>query len=146
MTFPVSGQYLKGRMSMALLILVALATLVAWFFLSQASQTTTAVIRLHQLASEKELLRRENAQLHYQIAVLESTSHLRGEAQEMGFAPPQETEYLPLAGYSPSGDDPAASSDSTPESEPASGPGLWDRFTSHLLLLITGQASVEVSD
>ncbi|MBI2845557.1 MAG: hypothetical protein HYX86_03315 [Chloroflexi bacterium] len=133
-------QVIKSRTSRALLLSVALALLAAWFFLSQASQSTTAVIRLHQLAVEKEMLRRENAQLRYQISLLESSAHLQEEAEKMGFAPPEDAEYLAFDLSSGNEIGPSIEKELTSSATYESPPSMWSQIISHFWILITGQS------
>lgn len=141
MIIPATSQFLKNRSGKALLLIGALGVLLAWFFLSQASQSTTAVIRLHQLAVKKELLRRENAQILYQISLLESSTYLRVQAQKQGFVAPEITEYLPFDTGSGLPADLPVDGESAPLSISNSQSTLFDWIISHLLILIVGESS-----
>ena len=85
---------LKTKTVAFLVILFLLASLIGWFYLTQASEATTTALRLERLALERERLRRENAELRYQMAELENLSRLREGAQILSFQPPQEEVYL----------------------------------------------------
>jgi len=120
-----------------LAVLFILASLIGWFYLTQASEVTTTALRLQRLASEREHLRRESAEIRYRIAELENLSRIRERARPLGLGPPQEVEYLYIESeissapveeddlLSPSGDD------------------LWGRVLSFLQVLLFGQAKSE---
>lgn len=77
----------------ALLALI-LASLIGWLYLMQNSWMVSTVSRIQELEKEKARLKRENAQLLTQIAELEEPSRLQARAKELGFVPPERTEYV----------------------------------------------------
>ncbi|MBI3287862.1 MAG: hypothetical protein HYZ68_07430 [Chloroflexi bacterium] len=133
---PIPWRWQARTLRLALLAL-GLASLIGWFNLTQATQETTTVIRWHQLASQLEALRRENAQLRYEIAHAGELAVLRRRAGPQGFAPPQQTEYLFLPGY-PQGSWGRQGLEATPT--PAPEVGAWDRLLDSLRLLLTGES------
>ena len=116
---------------------LGLGSLIGWFSLTQATQETTTVIRWHQLASELEALRRENAQLRYEIARAGELGGLRRRALAEGFAPPQNFEYLMLPGY-PEGSWGRRGLEATPTPTPEE--GSWDRLLASFRFLFTGES------
>lgn len=131
---------LKGKTIGLLAVLFILASLIGWFYLTQASEATTTALRLQRLASEREYLRRESAEIRYQIAESENLSRIRERARLLELGPPQKVEYLYI---------------SSQESEISSGPikeddllsptgdDLWGRVLSSLRVLLFGQAKSE---
>lgn len=85
---------LQGKTIGLLAVLFILASLIGWFYLTQASEATTTALQLQRLASEREHLRRESAEIRYQIAELENLSRIRERALLLGLGPPQNVEYL----------------------------------------------------
>jgi len=85
---------LKGKTIGLLAVLFILASLIGWFYLTQASEATTTALRLQRLASEREHLRRESAEVRYRIAELENLSRIRERARLLGLGPPRKVEYL----------------------------------------------------
>jgi len=122
---------LRGKTIGLLAVLFILASLIGWFYLTQASEATTTALRLQRLVSEREHLRRESAEVRYRIAELENLSRIRERARLLGLyfssqeseissAPIKEDDLL-----SPTGDD------------------LWGRVLSFLRVLLFGQAKSE---
>ncbi len=129
---------LKTKTAALLVILFLLASLIGWFYLTQASEATTTALRLERLALERERLRRENAELRYQIAKLENLSHLREKAQLLGFQPPQEEVYL----YMRPGEERVIPAPRLEASSPAPevGGSFWQRLLSSLYILLSGRS------
>lgn len=128
---------LRGKTVGLLAVLFILASLIGWFYLTQASEATTTALRLQRLASEREHLRQERAEVRYRIAELENLSRIRERARPLGLGPPQKVEYLYTGSeissvpieeddlLSPTGDD------------------LGGRILSFLQVLLFGQAETE---
>lgn len=131
---------LQGKTIGLLAVLFILASLIGWFYLTQASEATTTALWLQRLASEREHLRRERAEVRYQIAELESLSRIGEKARLLGLGPAQRVEYL----YTPSQES-EISSAPIGEGEPLSPTrdGLWGRVLSFLQVLLFGQAKSE---
>lgn len=129
-----------------LAVLFILASLIGWFYLTQASEATTTALRLQRLASEREHLRRERAEIRYRIAELENLSRIREKAHLLGLGPPQKAEYLSLNLESGIYSAPIVEED-LPSPE---GDGLEGRVLSFLRILLLGQAknggTAKVSD
>jgi len=129
---------LRGKTIGLLAVLFILASLIGWFYLTQASESTTTALRLQRLVSEREHLRRERAEVHYQIAELESLSRIRERARLLGLGPPQEVEYL----YIQESEIASAPIKEDDLSSPM-GDDLGRRVLSFLQVLLLGQARSE---
>lgn len=121
-----------------ILIVVALSGLVGWFYLSQASRSASSVIQLHQLAAERERLRRENAQLEADIARAEGIANLTDRARRAGFADSKDRLYLTTVPAPEVGEAAGtAAEQGLPPSPPPTWPGWW---ISQLRLLLRGES------
>lgn len=131
---------LKGKTTGLLAVLFILASLIGWFYLTQASEATTTALRLQRLASEREYLRRESAEVRYRIAELENLSRIRERASLLGLEPPLEVEYLYIS-FQKSG----ISSAPIKEADLLSpaGDDQWGRVLSFLRVLLLGGAKSE---
>ncbi len=131
---------LKGKTIGLLAVLFILASLIGWFYLTQASEATTTALWLQRLASEREHLRRESAEVRYQIAELENLSRIHERARLLGLGSPQKVEYLYI-----SSQESEISSASIKEDDLLSpaGDDLWGRVLSFLRVLLFGQAKTE---
>lgn len=131
---------LRGKTIGLLAVLFILASLIGWFYLTQASEATTTALRLQRLVSEREHLRRESAKLRYRIAELENLSRIRERARLLGLGPPQKAEYLYF-----SSQESEISSAPIKEDDLLSptGDDLWGRVLSFLRVLLFGQAKSE---
>jgi len=90
---------LKNRTVGLLVVLFLLLSLIGWFYLTQASEATTIALRFQRLVMEREDLRRQNAELRYEIAEQESLSQIKERARQLGLGPPEERYYLQVTGY-----------------------------------------------
>ncbi len=70
-----------------LLVLVGLVALVGLVYLAQSAQTTMTGKRVVRLQERLEMLRRENAQLEYEIAVLNAPNRIAERATRLGMRP-----------------------------------------------------------
>ncbi len=132
---------LRSRGARLILVVAALASLVGFFYLSQASQSTSTVIRLHQLAAERERLRRENAELEADIARAEGIGRLADRARRAGFAESEDRIYL-ITEPAPEVGEAAgtAAERGLPPSPPLAWPG-W--LFAQLRTLLRGESSAE---
>ncbi|MFQ5886215.1 MAG: hypothetical protein ACE5II_03160 [Anaerolineae bacterium] len=128
---------LRGKTIGLLAVLFILASLIGWFYLTQASEATTTALRLQRLASEREHLRRESAEIRYRIAELENLSRIRERARLRGLGPPQKVEYLDIESEISSA---PMEEDDLPS---ATGDDLRGRVLSFLQVLLFGQAKSE---
>jgi len=119
-------------------VLFILASLIGWFYLTQASEATTTALRLQRLASEREHLRRESAEVRYRMAELENLSRIRERARLQGLGPPKKVEYLYI-------EESEISSAPIREDDLLSPTGdeLWGRVLSFLQVLFFGQVKSE---
>ncbi|HAL61626.1 MAG TPA: hypothetical protein DCP08_04360 [Chloroflexi bacterium] len=130
---------LKGKTIGLLAVLFILASLIGWFYLTQASEATTTALRLQRLASEREHLRRESAEIRYRIAELENLSRIRERARLLGLGPPQKVEYLYIERESEISSAPIKEDDLLSPT----GDDLWRRVLSFLQVLLFGEAKSE---
>lgn len=77
--------------------LVVVLTLVAALYLMLVSRTAAQGRRIEQLQAELFGLQRENEQLEVEVARDGSISRLWERAIELGFAPVERVEFLPIA-------------------------------------------------
>lgn len=129
---------LQGKTVGLLVVLFILASLIGWFYLTQASEVTTTALRLQRLASEREHLRRESAEVRYRMAELENLSRIRERARLQGLGPPKKVEYLYI-------EESEISSAPIKEDDLLSPTGdeLWGRVFSFLQVLFFGQVKSE---
>lgn len=128
---------LKGKTIGLLVVLFILASLIGWFYLTQASEVTTTALRLQRLASEREHLRRERAEVRYRIAESENLPGIRERGRLLGLGPPQKVEYLSIESEISS--PPIKEEDLPSRAED----DLWERVLSSVRLLLFGQAKAE---
>lgn len=77
--------------------LVVVLTLVAALYLMLVSRTAAQGRHIQQLQTELFRLQRENEQLEVEVAREGSISRLMERAMELGLAPAERMEFLPLA-------------------------------------------------
>ena len=86
---------LDARTATMLVLCIAVLSLVGWLYLAQASQIATTESHARQVVDEIEKLERDNAQLRYQIALLEIISRIEAKAGQLGLGlMHQKTTYL----------------------------------------------------
>jgi cell division protein FtsL len=85
----------------ALLLLVGLIALLGLLYLTQSAQATMTGKRVLRLQERLEQLRRENAQLEYEIAVLSAPSRIAERAARLGLRPltPAQAKYVVITDY-----------------------------------------------
>lgn len=85
----------------ALLLLVGLIALLGMIYLTQSSQATMTGTRTIELQEKYERLRRENAQLEYEIAVLTTPDKIAERARRLGLRPATitQTTFLVVKNY-----------------------------------------------
>ena len=89
---------LDARTATRLVLCIAVLSLVGWLYLAQASQIATTESHARQVVDEIEKLERENAQLRYQIARLETIPRVEAKASQLGLGlMHQETTYLTVS-------------------------------------------------
>ena len=132
----------------ALLLLVGLIALLGMIYLTQSSQATMTGQRTIELQDKFERLRRENAQLGYEIAVLTTPERIGKIATRLGLRPATitQTTFIPVRNYPVLPPKPAPRN-----GEPANPPAasnsfelLWNELLSRLGLLSDGR-TVEAS-
>ena len=131
----------------ALLLLVGLIALLGMIYLMQSSQATMTGTHLIELQGKLERLRRENAQLEYEIAVLTAPDRIADRARRLGLRPATitQTTYIAVKNY------PVLPRKPTPRAEPAdtltasnSIDLLWNELLSRLGL-VSNARTVEAS-
>jgi len=85
----------------AVLLLIGLLALAGMLYLTQSSQATMTGARTLDLQAEYERLRRENAQLEYEIARLTAPARMAERARRLGLRPATLTQtiYLVVRDY-----------------------------------------------
>jgi cell division protein FtsL len=128
----------------ALIPLASLIALLGMIYLWQSSQATMTGQRGQELQDKLERLRRENAQLEYEIAALTSPDKIAERARKLGLRPAMitQTTYTVLRNYSAAPIKPALPAGS-PETVKNDNPieFLWNELTTRLGL---GPSPVEV--
>lgn len=93
----------RGNFDLArtLLVLVAVIALVGLLYLTQSTQATLTGKRVMKLQERLEHLRRENAQLEYEIAVLTAPNRIAERAARLGLRPltPAQVKYVVVTDY-----------------------------------------------
>lgn len=84
-----------------LLVLVGVIALVGLLYLAQSTQATLTGKRVVKLQERLEMLRRENAQLEYEIAVLAAPNRIAERAARLGLRPltPAQAKYVVITDY-----------------------------------------------
>jgi hypothetical protein len=131
-------------MARALLLLVGVIALLGMMYLTQSSQATMTGTRAIELQEKYERLRRENAQLEYEIAVLTTPDKLAERARRLGLRPATitQTTYLVVQNYPAAPSQPAPSLAPTNSSDPFE--LLWNELLARLGLLSNAR-TVEAS-
>lgn len=78
----------------ALLLLMGILALLGMLYLTQSSQATMTGTRVMELQARLERLRRENAQLEYEIAVLTAPEKIAARAWRLGLRPATITQTM----------------------------------------------------
>jgi cell division protein FtsL len=130
-----------------LLLLVFLIALLGLLYLTQSSQATMTGTHALDLQDRYERLRRENAQLQYEVAVLTAPEKIAARATKIGLRPAviTQTNYIAVKNSSVSLSQPPPKRNET--SQPTSSNGLeeiWLELLSRLGLLSNGR-TVEAS-
>lgn len=73
-----------GRTATSVVLCIAVLSLVGWLYLTQASQIAATESHARQVVDDIEKLERENAQLRYQIARLETIPRTEARASQLG--------------------------------------------------------------
>lgn len=93
----------RGNFDLArtLLVLVGVIALVGLLYLAQSAQATLTGRRVVKLQERLEHLRRENAQLEYEIAVLAAPQRIAERAARLGLRPltPAQAKYVVVTDY-----------------------------------------------
>jgi hypothetical protein len=91
------------HLARAWLVLVGLIALLGLLYLTQSTQATLTGKRLVSLQERLEELRRENAQLEYEIGVLTAPQRLAERATRLGLRPltPAQARYVVIKDFAP---------------------------------------------
>lgn len=127
----------------ALVLLVGLVALLGLLYLTQSSQATLTGTRAVELQTRLERLRRENAQLEYEIAVLTAPDKLAERARRLGLRPATitQTMYIVVHDYPVLPSKPASFA-RTPSAPPPPAdplPVLWNEWLTRLGWLASGR-------
>lgn len=90
---------LDSKAALGFLLILATFSLVGWLYLSQASAVTTTSYRIDELRIELDQLKNQNAALMLTIAELEALSRVEARAQELGFRPATDLQYMTVLNY-----------------------------------------------
>jgi hypothetical protein len=128
----------------ALLLLVGLLALLGMIYLTQSSQATMTGTRTLELQEKYERLRRENAQLEYEIAVLTTPDKIAERARRLGLRPATitQTTYIVIKNYPVASAKPAPLVPNAKSSDPFE--LLWNELLARLGLL-SNSRTVEAS-
>lgn len=89
-----SGFQVSSRVAWSVVLTVAALTLFSGLYLGLVSRTAARGRHVEQLRSELAGLQRENEQLQVRVAAQGSVERLWVRAEELGFAPAGQVEYL----------------------------------------------------
>jgi cell division protein FtsL len=128
-----------------LVLLIALFALVGLIYLGQSSQATLTGARMLELQGESERLKRENAQLEYEIAVLTTPAKIAERARAQGLRPAtiSQTIYVTVKDYPVTPPQPAPVVTESPTTPPTSDSFvvvLWNEVLTRLGLAPSGRA------
>jgi cell division protein FtsL len=90
---------LERKAALGMLLILITLSLIGWLYLTQASSLTTTSFQIEQLRAELGVLKQQNAQLELEIAEWEALPRIEQRARELGFGPPSQVLYLPVANY-----------------------------------------------
>ncbi|MBM3127815.1 MAG: hypothetical protein FJ009_04170 [Chloroflexi bacterium] len=129
----------------ALLLLVGVIALLGMMYLTQNSQAAMTGTRTLELQDRLERLRRENAQLEYEIAVLTTPDKIAERARRLGLRPATitQTVFIAINNY-PAASKPASPATLAPTKSAAPMELLWNELLARLGLLSSGR-TVEAS-
>lgn len=90
---------MDARAAAGIMFILTLLSMIGWLYLTEASYTAATGYHLEMLRARRDQLRRQNAQLAYEVALLSSQSQVEKRARELNFAPASEVHYLAVADY-----------------------------------------------
>jgi len=90
---------LDSKLALMILSALALVSLIAGIYLSQASAVTATTYHIDELRLELNQLQNQNAALILEIAQHESLSRVEKRAFELGFGPTEKVEYITINNY-----------------------------------------------
>jgi cell division protein FtsL len=128
------------RAALGLLVIVMIAGLVGWVYLSQASEATETERRIRELRLQKEELQRQTDQLTYEVAQLASVEQLTKRARDLGYVPVWQPRFLTVVGY-PTQDDGTSNEQtalshgsSAGHATPSAVAGWWEAVTDQFVV------------
>jgi cell division protein FtsL len=90
---------MERKVALGILLVLVTASLVGWLYLTQASSLTTTSFEIEQIRNELTQVKQQNAQLQLEIAQWEALPRIEQRARELGYAPSDQIQYLPVADY-----------------------------------------------
>ncbi len=125
----------------ALLIMLGVLALLGVIYLTQSSQATMTGQRAQDLQTRLDRLKRENAQLEYEIAVLTTPSKIAERARALGLHPATtaQTVFVTVKDYPISAPKPAPATVDLTVSSPDSLTTLWNELLLRLGLAPIGR-------
>jgi cell division protein FtsL len=100
-TKKIDSRKMDARAAAGVMFILAVLSLIGWLYLTEASYTAATGYHLEMLRAERDRLRRQNAQLAYETALLSTQTQVEKRARRLGFAPVDEVHYLAVADYPP---------------------------------------------
>jgi hypothetical protein len=94
---------MDARAAAGVMFILTVLSLIGWLYLTEASSTAATGYYLETLRDERDRLRRENAQLAYEIALLSTQEQVEKRASRLDFTPISEVHYLAVADYPATG-------------------------------------------
>ncbi len=133
---------LRGRVLLEFALACIVVTLLGLLYLNQSSQASNLVYEIQDLNARRRLLRREIAELRYEIAVAESLSRVAEKAMRLGLAETSQVQRLAVS-Y-PESDRPEKDLQTRQRSFPvtaylsADALGAWERMVRQFIEWIKG--------
>ncbi|UCC65488.1 MAG: cell division protein FtsL [Anaerolineae bacterium] len=87
------------RRALRWLVLVVIAGLVGWVYLSQASRVAETEHHIRELRQQRDELQRQNDQLTYEVGRLGSVERLTGRARELGYVAVWQARFVAVTSY-----------------------------------------------
>jgi cell division protein FtsB len=124
---------MDARAAAGIMFILTLLSLVGWLYLTEASYVAATGYHLEAMRAERDRLRRENAQLAYEVAQLSTQDQVEKRARQLGFAPISEAHYLAVTDYPAAGPKIAQNTTVSSSQVTVEGEDWWDSLVARFI-------------